>query len=146
MLNGGDWVVPHLNGLAYIEKPPLQYWAGALSYRLFGASEFSARLYSALTALATIYAGVAGRSPAVERGGCLARGGGVGRHADVRGLGSAADAGHEFDVLHDLEPRRVFARADGGAAARVDAAGVDWRRPWAYSPRAWSRRPSRRRC
>jgi 4-amino-4-deoxy-L-arabinose transferase-like glycosyltransferase len=54
MLSGGDWVVPHLNGLAYIEKPPLQYWATALTYRLLGTSAFAARLYSAITALATI--------------------------------------------------------------------------------------------
>jgi 4-amino-4-deoxy-L-arabinose transferase-like glycosyltransferase len=54
MLVGGDWVVPHLNGLPYIEKPPLQYWATAASFRLFGQSEFSARLYTALTALSTI--------------------------------------------------------------------------------------------
>jgi 4-amino-4-deoxy-L-arabinose transferase-like glycosyltransferase len=54
MLSGGDWVIPHLNGLDYIEKPPLQYWATALMYRLFGVSEFSARLYTALTALGTI--------------------------------------------------------------------------------------------
>ena len=54
MLSGGDWVIPHLNGLAYIEKPPLQYWATALSYRLLGPSEFAARLYSALTALGTV--------------------------------------------------------------------------------------------
>jgi 4-amino-4-deoxy-L-arabinose transferase-like glycosyltransferase len=54
MHSGGDWVVPHLNGLAYIEKPPLQYWATALSFRLLGPSEFAARLYSALTALGTI--------------------------------------------------------------------------------------------
>jgi 4-amino-4-deoxy-L-arabinose transferase-like glycosyltransferase len=54
MLAGGDWVVPHLNGLPYIAKPPLQYWATAGSFRLFGLSEFSARLYTALTALATI--------------------------------------------------------------------------------------------
>jgi 4-amino-4-deoxy-L-arabinose transferase-like glycosyltransferase len=54
MLSGGDWVVPHLNGLDYIEKPPLQYWATALSYRVLGVSEFSARLYSALTALGTL--------------------------------------------------------------------------------------------
>jgi 4-amino-4-deoxy-L-arabinose transferase-like glycosyltransferase len=52
MLQSGDWVVPHLNGLAYIEKPPLQYWATAAAYRLFGVNEFSARLYMALTALA----------------------------------------------------------------------------------------------
>ena len=36
MLSGGDWVIPHLNGLAYLEKPPLQYWATALSLRVFG--------------------------------------------------------------------------------------------------------------
>ena len=54
MLSGGDWVIPHLNGLAYIEKPPLQFWATALSYRLLGPGEFAARLYTALTALATL--------------------------------------------------------------------------------------------
>ncbi len=54
MLSGGDWVIPHLNGLDYIEKPPLQYWATAAMYRLFGVSEFSARLYTALTALGTV--------------------------------------------------------------------------------------------
>jgi 4-amino-4-deoxy-L-arabinose transferase-like glycosyltransferase len=54
MLSGGDWVIPHLNGLAYIEKPPLQFWATALSYRLLGPGAFAARLYTALTALATL--------------------------------------------------------------------------------------------
>jgi 4-amino-4-deoxy-L-arabinose transferase-like glycosyltransferase len=54
MAVGGDWVIPHLNGLAYIEKPPLQYWATALSYRVFGPSEFAARLYTALTAFGTL--------------------------------------------------------------------------------------------
>lgn len=54
MLSGGDWVVPHLNGLAYVEKPPLQYWATAMSYRVFGPNPFAARLYCALCALATI--------------------------------------------------------------------------------------------
>jgi 4-amino-4-deoxy-L-arabinose transferase-like glycosyltransferase len=54
MLRGGDWVIPHLNGLAYIEKPPLQYWATAASYRLLGTSAFAARLYTALTALGTL--------------------------------------------------------------------------------------------
>jgi 4-amino-4-deoxy-L-arabinose transferase-like glycosyltransferase len=54
MLSGGDWVIPHLNGLDYIEKPPLQYWATAVMYSLFGVSEFSARLYTALTALGTV--------------------------------------------------------------------------------------------
>ena len=54
MASGGDWIIPHLNGLAYIEKPPLQYWATALSLRVFGVTEFGARFYTALCALATV--------------------------------------------------------------------------------------------
>ncbi len=54
MLSEGDWVIPHLNGLAYIEKPPLQYWATALSLAVFGPTAFAARLYMALCALAAI--------------------------------------------------------------------------------------------
>ena len=56
MLSGGDWVIPHLNGLAYIEKPPLQYWATAFCLRAFGQSEFAARFYTVLCALATVLA------------------------------------------------------------------------------------------
>ncbi|HEY2145264.1 MAG TPA: glycosyltransferase family 39 protein [Steroidobacteraceae bacterium] len=54
MFQGGDWVIPHLDGLAYIEKPPLQFWATAFMYRVFGVSELSARLYTALCALGTV--------------------------------------------------------------------------------------------
>jgi len=54
MLADGDWVIPHLNGLDYIEKPPLQYWATALSLKVFGINEFAARLYTALCALLTL--------------------------------------------------------------------------------------------
>ncbi len=54
MLSQGDWIIPHLNGLAYIEKPPLQYWATALCLRVFGPTAFAARLYMALSALATL--------------------------------------------------------------------------------------------
>src|ERR1700688_1519554 len=48
MLNGGDWVIPHLNGLVYLEKPPLQYWLTALTFRVFGQSEFFARLWTGI--------------------------------------------------------------------------------------------------
>jgi 4-amino-4-deoxy-L-arabinose transferase-like glycosyltransferase len=54
MLAGGDWVIPHLNGLAYIEKPPLQYWATAAAFSVFGEGEFAARFYTACCALATV--------------------------------------------------------------------------------------------
>ena len=54
MAASGDWVTPRLNGLKYFEKPPLQYWASAAAFRLFGESEVSARLYVGLCGLATI--------------------------------------------------------------------------------------------
>jgi 4-amino-4-deoxy-L-arabinose transferase-like glycosyltransferase len=50
LLASGDWITPHLNGLAYLEKPPLQYWATALTYQLFGVSEWTARLWTLLAA------------------------------------------------------------------------------------------------
>jgi 4-amino-4-deoxy-L-arabinose transferase-like glycosyltransferase len=58
MLSGGDWVIPHLNALAYLEKPPLQYWLTALAFRGFGQNEFAARLCTGLAgylSLATVF-------------------------------------------------------------------------------------------
>jgi 4-amino-4-deoxy-L-arabinose transferase-like glycosyltransferase len=44
MLATGDWVTPRLNGIAYLEKPPLKYWLIALSFWIFGVSDWAARL------------------------------------------------------------------------------------------------------
>ena len=49
MLVSGDWVTPRLDGLKYFEKPPLQYWATATAYAVFGEHEWTARLWAALT-------------------------------------------------------------------------------------------------
>jgi 4-amino-4-deoxy-L-arabinose transferase-like glycosyltransferase len=49
MVASGDWLTPRLNGLKYFEKPPLQYWATAAAFEAFGQSEWSARLWTALT-------------------------------------------------------------------------------------------------
>jgi len=54
MAESGDFVTPRLNGLKYFEKPPMQYWASAISFKLFGLNEFSARLYTALCGLGCI--------------------------------------------------------------------------------------------
>src|SRR4051812_11861747 len=54
MAASGDWVTPRLNGLKYFEKPPLQYWATAVAFEALGESEWSARLYVWLCALATV--------------------------------------------------------------------------------------------
>ena len=51
MADTGDFVTPRLNGLKYFEKPPMQYWATAISFKLFGQNEWSARFYTALCAL-----------------------------------------------------------------------------------------------
>ncbi len=48
MLDSSDWVVPHLNGLRYFEKPVLGYWLNAISMILFGENAFSIRFPSAL--------------------------------------------------------------------------------------------------
>jgi 4-amino-4-deoxy-L-arabinose transferase-like glycosyltransferase len=62
MADGGDWIVPHLDGLPYLEKPPLQYWASAAAFRLLGGDEWTARLWPALTGflgvLAVLFTGV----------------------------------------------------------------------------------------
>ncbi|HEY9827676.1 MAG TPA: glycosyltransferase family 39 protein [Stenomitos sp.] len=50
MVLRGDWVTPTLNGAPYLNKPPLLYWLIALSYRIFGISEFAARLPVAVSA------------------------------------------------------------------------------------------------
>ena len=54
MLAGGDWIIPHLNGFIYLEKPPLQYWMTALSFACCGETEGSARLYTGLCGYLTL--------------------------------------------------------------------------------------------
>src|SRR5581483_11497272 len=46
MVASGDWITPRLDGLKYFEKPPLQYWATAATYSLFGLHEWTARLWT----------------------------------------------------------------------------------------------------
>jgi 4-amino-4-deoxy-L-arabinose transferase-like glycosyltransferase len=50
MLDSGDWVTPHLAGVAYLEKPPLKYWLIAIAFKLFGVHDWAARLPVALSA------------------------------------------------------------------------------------------------
>lgn len=54
MLVTGDWVTPRYNGYKYFEKPPLQIWATATAFNLFGIGEWQARLWTALTGFLTI--------------------------------------------------------------------------------------------
>jgi 4-amino-4-deoxy-L-arabinose transferase-like glycosyltransferase len=48
MLQSGDWVTARLDGIAYLEKSPLKYWMIAVSFRIFGAHDWAARIPVAL--------------------------------------------------------------------------------------------------
>jgi 4-amino-4-deoxy-L-arabinose transferase-like glycosyltransferase len=49
-----DWVTPHYDFIPRLDKPVFFYWLIALSYKVFGVSEWSARLPSAIFALGTL--------------------------------------------------------------------------------------------
>ena len=51
MLTSGDWVTARLDGVPYLEKAPLVYWAIAGSYSVFGVHDWSARIPIALSAI-----------------------------------------------------------------------------------------------
>jgi 4-amino-4-deoxy-L-arabinose transferase-like glycosyltransferase len=51
MLTSGDWVTARLDGVLYLEKAPLVYWAIAASYVVFGAHDWAARIPIALSAM-----------------------------------------------------------------------------------------------
>lgn len=51
MAQSGDWVTLKVNGLRYLEKPPLPYWLVATDYHLFGENVFATHLPLALSVL-----------------------------------------------------------------------------------------------
>src|SRR5262245_37252433 len=46
MAGSGDWLIPRMNGLPFIQKPPLYFWLEAAAVGSVGASSFAARLVS----------------------------------------------------------------------------------------------------
>jgi 4-amino-4-deoxy-L-arabinose transferase-like glycosyltransferase len=51
MIESGDWVTMKLNGIRYLEKPPLPYWLDAVGYWIFGQNAFATHLPNALALL-----------------------------------------------------------------------------------------------
>jgi 4-amino-4-deoxy-L-arabinose transferase-like glycosyltransferase len=51
MLQSGDWVTARLDGVLYLEKSPLIFWAMAGCYKIFGAHDWAARIPVALFAI-----------------------------------------------------------------------------------------------
>lgn len=50
-----DYIIPRLNHVAYLEKPPFAYWVTAFFFRLFGEGTFSSRLFSGLCAWGCVF-------------------------------------------------------------------------------------------
>ncbi len=51
MLHSGDWVTAHLDGIKYLEKAPLIFWAMAGCFKVFGVHDWAARIPVALSAI-----------------------------------------------------------------------------------------------
>jgi 4-amino-4-deoxy-L-arabinose transferase-like glycosyltransferase len=51
----GDFLVPHLNGLPYSEKPPLLFWLMHLGWWVFGVNEWWPRLVPGLFGLVNLF-------------------------------------------------------------------------------------------
>ena len=51
MIASGDWVTARLDGIVYLEKSPLIYWLIAISYKIFGAFDWAARIPVALASI-----------------------------------------------------------------------------------------------
>ena len=56
MLARHDWITPTLGGIPWLEKPPLYYWQAMIAYRLFGVSDWAARLPSVFDAFLMVLA------------------------------------------------------------------------------------------
>ncbi len=54
MTVSGHWGTPHYWGSVWFDKPPMYYWLAASCMRVLGVSELSARLPSAIAALAVV--------------------------------------------------------------------------------------------
>lgn len=53
MHGNGDWLVPHLNGRPYSQKPPLLFWMINAGWNVFGVNSWWPRLLPALAVMAT---------------------------------------------------------------------------------------------
>lgn len=67
MRASGHWVIPTLNDVPYIEKPPLTYWLLALAMSWFGSNDWAVRVVPAAMGLlllgATVWFGVRMKGP-----------------------------------------------------------------------------------
>ncbi len=78
MLTSGDWVTSRIDGVPYFEKAPFVYWTIAITYKIFGVHDWSARIPIALSAVGLCVLTAAfgiwafGKRPGFYAGLCLA--------------------------------------------------------------------------
>ena len=69
----GHWITLKVDGIRYLEKPPLPYWLAAAMYRIFGFTAFATHLPQTLGVLGSAILGLIwGRRIAGERAGFYA--------------------------------------------------------------------------
>ena len=51
ILDSGNWITCQIDGIRYIEKPPLPYWMVAVTFKLFGENTFATHLPNSLAML-----------------------------------------------------------------------------------------------
>ena len=56
MLRTGDWLAPMFNGAPFFDKPILFYWLQLIAFKIFGPTEFAARLVPAVSSVGVIAA------------------------------------------------------------------------------------------
>ena len=91
MLQRHDWVTPTLYGKSWLEKPPLYYWRAMEEYWLFGVSDWTARLPSAMAAtfmIAVIYFFLRRFRPGSQLNGALMTAASAGVIGFARGAGT----------------------------------------------------------
>jgi len=125
MAASGDWVTPRLNGLKYFEKPPLQYWITAATYRVFGVHEWTARLWPALAGLLAV--------AAIGISGCTLGGVALGVFAAIALAGTLGHAGMAQVVSLDSGLAFFLALAFAGLViAQRPGTGFVTRRRWMW--------------
>ena len=133
MITSGDWVTPRLDGVIYVEKPPLIYWMMAVSYKVFGVHDWAARIPVALSAIALCWLTAAFRHLGVRQARRILR---RALHGNVRGVVAvypSADSRRDADRHHRI--------GDVGACSacwtktsRIRALGPTfWLRVWAQA-------------
>lgn len=55
MAETGNIITPYWNSKPFFDKPPLYLWLTAISFKIFGVSEFSERFISALSGVGVVY-------------------------------------------------------------------------------------------